>query len=199
MLGHSQRNPSKSDRAQGGAFGWSHAQKAKTREFLPHYGALKAGQETQGFSWAWSTQLTFSKGLLEQVMLSLQLGDKITAIHIFFKFLENIRQERVKDSGLKWWLPPLGFRLVLEGGCKKQKEKECAALRGTIHQDWGKRDPKRDFCLLSHSMLFKYWSVDLINLQSFVPGHAFQVRIWEHKESQRKQPNESPLLSAGAQ
>lgn len=46
-------------------------------------------------------RLTFSKSLLQQVVFSLQLRDKVTAIQILFKFLElkTKQRRRVKTVG----------------------------------------------------------------------------------------------------
>lgn len=56
---------------------------------------LKSSHVMAGSCLDLTPRLTFSKSLLQQVMLSLELRDKVTAIQILFKFLElKINQTR---------------------------------------------------------------------------------------------------------
>lgn len=56
---------------------------------------LKSSHATGGSSLDLTPQLTFSKSLLQQVVFSLELRDKVTAIQILFKFLEL----KIKQTG----------------------------------------------------------------------------------------------------
>lgn len=56
---------------------------------------LKLSHVTGGSSLDLTPQLTFSKSLLQQVVFSLELRDKVTAIQILFKFLEL----KIKQTG----------------------------------------------------------------------------------------------------